>query len=437
MFDTGNAPSNTGDHIVYTLRNKTGVVKFGFYAASSVSNENNDWFIDNFSIRDTVLSTSSSIIQSVCNSFIWNQTGFTYITSGIYQDTLLNNQGYDSIISLLLTITNSTTATDVISACDSYTWIDGVTYTASNNTVTHTLTNAAGCDSVVTLNLTINSSTTGTAVITACDSYIWIDGVTYTASNSSAKDTLTNAAGCDSIVTLNLTLNTSTTGTDVQTACNSYTWINGVTYTGSNNTATETLTNASGCDSIVTLNLTINPVIITSQPANQMVFVGGNAQFQVTASGTGLTYQWQRNSGAGFSNISSFGIYSGATTNTLNISNVPPSIQQNGFRCLINDVNGCSDSTNVGILYISLTGLWEENLKNNFIIYPNPVNSLLIIETTITYTSGKVLNSLGQTVLEFNNETTLDVSTLVSGNYIISFIDKNNEILTTKKFIKQ
>jgi hypothetical protein len=45
----------------------------------------------------------------------------------------------------------------VITACDSYTWIDGVTYTSSNNTATHTLTNVAGCDSVVTLNLTINA----------------------------------------------------------------------------------------------------------------------------------------------------------------------------------------------------------------------------------------------------------------------------------------
>jgi len=42
----------------------------------------------------------------------------------------------------------------------------------------------------------------------------------------------------------------STTGTDVQTACNSYTWINGSTYTSSNNSAMFTLTNAAGCDSI-------------------------------------------------------------------------------------------------------------------------------------------------------------------------------------------
>ena len=52
-----------------------------------------------------------------------------------------------------------TSGVDIRSACDSYTWIDGNTYTASNNTATYTLTNAAGCDSIVTLDLTINSAT--------------------------------------------------------------------------------------------------------------------------------------------------------------------------------------------------------------------------------------------------------------------------------------
>jgi uncharacterized delta-60 repeat protein len=49
-----------------------------------------------------------------------------------------------------------TTATDVILACNSYTWIDNITYTTNNNTATYVLSNAAGCDSTVTLNLTIN-----------------------------------------------------------------------------------------------------------------------------------------------------------------------------------------------------------------------------------------------------------------------------------------
>ena len=135
--------------------------------------------------------------------------------------------------------------------------IDGNTYTESNNTATDTLVNAVGCDSVVTLDLTILNSSSGTDVQTACDSFTWIDGNTYTASNNTAIDTLVNAMGCDSVVTLDLTILNSTSGTDVQTACDSFTWIDGNTYTESNNTATDTLVNAMGCDSIVTLNLTI------------------------------------------------------------------------------------------------------------------------------------------------------------------------------------
>ncbi len=53
-------------------------------------------------------------------------------------------------------------------------------------------------------------------------------------------------------------------GTDVITACtSSYTWIDGITYMSSNNTATHTIPNGAvnGCDSIVTLNLTIGDVM--------------------------------------------------------------------------------------------------------------------------------------------------------------------------------
>jgi len=76
-----------------------------------------------------------------------------------------------------------TTATDLITACDSYTWIDGNTYTASNNTAMDTILNAGGCDSIVTLDLTINSvsdiTTTlaGTTITAnnAAATYVWLD----------------------------------------------------------------------------------------------------------------------------------------------------------------------------------------------------------------------------------------------------------------------
>ena len=47
-------------------------------------------------------------------------------------------------------------STDLIISCDPYTWTNGLTYTSSNNSATQNLVNSDGCDSIVTLNLTIN-----------------------------------------------------------------------------------------------------------------------------------------------------------------------------------------------------------------------------------------------------------------------------------------
>ena len=217
--------------------------------------------------------------QIACDSYTWID-GVTYTSSNNVASVLLAaSGGCDSLVTLDLTINNSETATDIQSACDSYTWIDGNTYTASNNSATFVLTNASGCDSTVTLDLTITNSNTGTDTQTACDSYMWIDGNTYTSSNSSATFVLINSAGCDSTVTLDLTITNSNTGTDTQTACDSYTWIDGNTYTASNNSATFVLSTRSGCDSTVTLDLTItnsNTGTDTQTACDSYMWIDGN-----------------------------------------------------------------------------------------------------------------------------------------------------------------
>ena len=218
-------------------------------------------------------------IQQHCNSYTWID-GNTYTTSNnTATHTLTNVFGCDSIITLDLTINNSTYSTDTQVHCDTYTWIDGNTYTSSNNTATYTLTNSLGCDSIVTLDLTINNTSFGTDTQIHCNSYTWIDGITYTSSNNIATYTLTNSLGCDSIVTLDLTIGYTNYGTDIQIQCDSYTWIDGNTYTTSNNTATFTLTNSSGCDSIITLDLTINYTtygIDTQTHCDSYVWIDGN-----------------------------------------------------------------------------------------------------------------------------------------------------------------
>ena len=211
-----------------------------------------------FGLNNINNTNSGTDTQVHCDEYTWID-GITYTESNDSATfTLTNENGCDSIVTLDLIINNTNSETDTQVHCDEYTWIDGITYTESNDSATFTLTNESGCDSIVTLDL-INNSDNITDTQVHCDEYTWIDGITYTESNDSATFTLTNENGCDSIVTLDLTINNINSGTDTQAHCDEYTWIDGITYSESNLIlATFTLTNESGCDSIVTLDLIIN-----------------------------------------------------------------------------------------------------------------------------------------------------------------------------------
>ncbi len=101
---------------------------------------------------------------------------------------------------------HSSTGTDNQSACETYTWIDGNTYTSSTTTPTHTITggSVAGCDSTVTLHLTINHGTHNAESQSAAGSYTW-HGTTYSATGTYTYN-YTNTSGCASVDTLHLTI---------------------------------------------------------------------------------------------------------------------------------------------------------------------------------------------------------------------------------------
>lgn len=216
--------------------------------------------VDHFTMKIAdCLPSSDSISPSACSSYTTPSGNATYTTSGTYSDTLVNVAGCDSILTIFLTIEQATASSETETACGSYTW-QGMTLSTSG-TYQDTIMNAAGCDSVMTLNLTINQATSSTETVTACDNYSW-QGMTFSSSGS-YQDTIMNAAGCDSVMTLNLTINTSTSFFDMVTACNSYNW------QGSTLTATgiymDTVMNAAGCDSVLTLNLIINQASSSSE----------------------------------------------------------------------------------------------------------------------------------------------------------------------------
>ena len=202
-------------------------------------------------------STSTTVSETACDSYTWSANGQTYTVGGSYSITGTNADGCPDVQTLNLTINNSTSSNTTQVACDEYVWdANGQTYTVSG-TYTNSGTNANGCPDEQTLVLTINHGSSNDVSQTACDTYTWsLNGVTYTQSGDYTLTDVNASTGCPDINTLHLTINNSTASSIDYAACDSYDW-NGQNYTQSG-TYSVTGTNAAGCPDVQTLNLTIN-----------------------------------------------------------------------------------------------------------------------------------------------------------------------------------
>ncbi len=154
-----------------------------------------------------------TISTSACYSFT-SPGGKIWDTTGVYNDTITNVSGCDSIITINLTIFNATDTSFSVQACQSYTSPGGELFT-TDSVFTETILNVAGCDSIITIDLTIFETAYDTSTLTKCVShtspsgkYTWTESGTYT-------DTVVTSKGCDSIVTIHLTINEVDISVDV------------------------------------------------------------------------------------------------------------------------------------------------------------------------------------------------------------------------------
>lgn len=384
-------------------------------------------------------STSGTDVVTACDSYTW-MDGNTYTSStNTPTYTLTNSAGCDSVVTLNLTILNSTTSTDVVEACESYTWIDGNTYTSSNSTATYTLTGSNGCDSVVTLNLTINNNIHQTQFITSCGSYTWIDGNTYTTSNATATATFPSASGCDSILYLNLTILNTSAATDVITSCDRYTWIDGNTYTTSTNTPTVTLLNSAGCDSVVTLDLTI--VYSTSstdsiEACESYTWIDGKTY---TSSNTSATHTIFNSSGCDSVIHLDLTIHDAESTlfDTVIIEGDTVTVgtsqytEAGVYTDLFTSVHGC-DSVVTTVIHTQPNGI-DEWSNASISVYPNPTRGMFTIEGKLENGHGqiRILNSVGQAIEVFRYNTQdlnqqVDLTAHPNGVYFMELSDGDN-----------
>ena len=122
---------------------------------------------------------SKSYNVSLCaEQYTWPSNGATYYETGIYYDTIHMSGACDSTLILNLELRPSYSIEERVTSCDSYRWKNddyNVDMTFDESTVyTHHYINSYGCDSEVTLFLSINDhDETVLPIEEYCDEYFW------------------------------------------------------------------------------------------------------------------------------------------------------------------------------------------------------------------------------------------------------------------------
>ncbi|MFK7949356.1 MAG: LamG-like jellyroll fold domain-containing protein [Saprospiraceae bacterium] len=352
---------------------------------------------------------SSTLNVSLCDVPSYTSPlGNTYTSSGTYQETIINGGvgGCDSIITINLALGNTTNNTTINPVtCSSYTSPSGQTYTTSG-TYLDTINGFAGCDSIITINLTVAQTTMASIDVQTCDNYTSPSGTNTWGSSGTYTDIIPNAAGCDSIITINLTIGNNTGSTTIS-ACESYTASNGTVYTSSGE-INEIFTNAAGCDSILIINLVILPALDTTVSVNL---------FTLTANQNNATYQWV--------DCDNNQIIPNETNQSFTAS-------ADGNYAVIIDNGDCTDTSNCYLLEpVSTSTVFETTIST----FPNPTSGIVQIDLGKSYDNlqlsinnviGKTISS---TIYNHQNRIELDLSDYAKGVYFINLQSDDKRVV--------
>ncbi|HPS84474.1 MAG TPA: T9SS type A sorting domain-containing protein, partial [Bacteroidales bacterium] len=166
-------------------------------------------------------------------------------------------------------------------------------------------------------------------------------------------------SGCDSVFVLNLTVNPTYAFNEDHSMCNgdSYTW-HGNTYNTAG-TYTAAYTTVNGCDSIYTLNLTVNPLPLVWLGNDTTICADANVILD--AGNPGATYLWSENA---------------ATGQTITVDSTGHGLSTFDVSVTVN--NGCEASDTISIT-IEPCGMINENGEIAYSVFPNPSDGMIYI----------------------------------------------------------
>jgi hypothetical protein len=207
--------------------------------------------------------SNHSYHQTICSNQPYLFNNHQLNSTGIYLDTLQNYVGCDSILTLNLTVLpNGSSYSMGICPNQSY-------YFNGNNLTTagiyyDTLQNYLGCDSFITLHLNVNQPTSKTINQTICNNSFYNLNGTILNQSGIYYDTIQNHSGCDSFITLHLVVKSISSYSYSQTICSNQPVYIHNNYVNTSGIYHDTLINYMGCDSLITLHLTAKPATNSS-----------------------------------------------------------------------------------------------------------------------------------------------------------------------------
>ena len=203
------------------------------------------------------LPTNEKLSQNICAGSNYNFNGTLLTQSGIYFDTITNSTNCDSIVELTLSVDQPMIQNQTLEICEGSSYLFFENMISAEGVYRDSALSTGGCDSIVILNLSYAEDIIQERSLELCNGEtLEYNGLTITAKGI-YRDTLTTLKGCDSFEILTVDFLDEITFEDQINICE------GMSYLFKNQNLTEsgeykeTFMAAAGCDSIVTLMLSV------------------------------------------------------------------------------------------------------------------------------------------------------------------------------------
>ncbi|MFZ4785799.1 MAG: gliding motility-associated C-terminal domain-containing protein, partial [Flavobacteriales bacterium] len=320
------------------------------------------------------LITSNVNAQICAGSNYTLPDGIVVSASGIYTSTLTAVTGCDSLVITSLNVVDVIYTNETVSLCQGETYVLPNGQSVSTSGVySSILTSASGCDSIVTSTINVNPIYTVIENFTICsDEFVILPNGTQVNTTGSYTTSLLSIFGCDSTIVTNVVVLPIVGSTVVAEICGneSYSLPDGFVVNSSGIYET-TLTAISGCDSIVTTNLTVHPVY--SVAIDAVICIGETYMLP-----SGLLVS---TNGDYVSNLTTnYGCDSIVTTHLQVIDVVPNILNISGTNTLTCDITEIQLQANGGTSYSWNNGLFDGNTL--FVVSPG------VYEVVVTEPNG-------------------------------------------------